>query len=55
MYPASNLRKKQHTKPVEENISELVKKGIQLTIDGNFEEALSYLDQAIIIRPKDPD
>jgi Flp pilus assembly protein TadD len=40
---------------VEENISELVKKGTQLTIDGNFEEALSYLDQAIMIRPNDPD
>jgi len=40
---------------VKENISELIKKGTQLIIDGNFEEALSYLDQAIMIQPNDPD
>jgi Flp pilus assembly protein TadD len=40
---------------MEKEISELVKKGIQLIMDGNFEEALSYLDQAIVIQPNNPD
>jgi Flp pilus assembly protein TadD len=40
---------------VEENISKLIQKGSQLIVDGNFEEALSYLDQAIMIQPNDPD
>jgi Flp pilus assembly protein TadD len=40
---------------VERDISELIKKGSQLIIDGNFEEALSYFDQAIIMQPNNPD
>ncbi|MHB8603227.1 MAG: tetratricopeptide repeat protein [Nitrosotalea sp.] len=40
---------------MEENISELVKKGTQLIIEGDFEKALSYFEQAIIIKPNDPD
>jgi Flp pilus assembly protein TadD len=40
---------------VQENIAEIVKKGNQLIIDGDFEQALSYLEQAIIIKPNDPD
>lgn len=40
---------------MEENISELVKKGAQLIIEGDFEKALSYFEQAIIIKPNDPD
>jgi len=40
---------------VERDISELIKKGSQLIIDGNFEEALSYFDQTIIMQPNNPD
>jgi Flp pilus assembly protein TadD len=40
---------------VERDISELIKQGSQLIIDGNFEEALSYFDQAIVIQPNNPD
>lgn len=40
---------------MEKEISELIQKGIQLITDGNFEEALSYLDQAIAIQPNNPD
>ncbi|MDE1813298.1 MAG: tetratricopeptide repeat protein [Thaumarchaeota archaeon] len=40
---------------VEESISDLVKKGIQLVVDGDFENALSYFDQAIMIQPSNPD
>ena len=40
---------------MEKDISELIKKGSQLIIDGNFEEALSYFDQAIVIQPNNPD
>jgi Flp pilus assembly protein TadD len=40
---------------LERDISELIKKGSQLIIDGNFEEALSYFEQAMIIQPNNPD
>ena len=40
---------------MEGNISELVKKGNQLIIDGDFEKALSYFEQAIIMQPNNPD
>jgi tetratricopeptide (TPR) repeat protein len=40
---------------LEKDISELIKKGSQLIIDGNFDESLSYFDQAIAIRPNNPD
>ncbi len=40
---------------MERDISELIKKGSQLTTDGNFEEALSDFDQAIIMQPNNPD
>jgi Flp pilus assembly protein TadD len=40
---------------VESEISDLVKRGIELIMEGNFEEALSYIDQAIIIQPNNPD
>jgi len=41
--------------PVKKEISELSKKGSQLIMDGNFEEALSYFDQAIMMQPNNPD
>ena len=40
---------------MEKDISELIKKGSQLIIDGNCEDALSYFDQAIVIQPNNPD
>ncbi len=40
---------------MEENISELVNNGSQFLIEGDFEKALSYFEQAIIIKPNDPD
>jgi Flp pilus assembly protein TadD len=40
---------------LERDISELIKKGSQLILDGNFEEALSYFEQAIIMQPNNPD
>ncbi|MDH2907015.1 MAG: tetratricopeptide repeat protein [Candidatus Nitrosotalea sp.] len=40
---------------MEENISDLVKKGIQLVAEGDFENALSYFDQAIMMQPSNPD
>ncbi|CUR51836.1 TPR repeat-containing protein [Nitrosotalea devaniterrae] len=39
---------------MEENILDLVKKGSQFILDGDFEKALSYFEQAIIITPNDP-
>lgn len=36
-------------------LDELVKKGKQLLIDGEFEKALSYFEQAIILSQMDPD
>ena len=40
---------------MEKDISELIKKGSQLIIDGNYDEALSCFEQAIVIRPNNPD
>ena len=40
---------------MEENISDLVKKGIQLIAEGDFEKALSYFDQTIIMQSDNPD
>lgn len=40
---------------MKEDLAELVKKGLQLIQDGDFEQALSYLDQAVIIEPNNPD
>ncbi|MHB8546760.1 MAG: tetratricopeptide repeat protein [Nitrosotalea sp.] len=40
---------------MEENISDLVKKGIQLIAEGDFEKALSYFDQAIMMQSDNPD
>lgn len=40
---------------MERDISELIKKGSQLIIDGNFEEALSYFEQAMVMQPNNPD
>ena len=40
---------------MERDISELIKKGSQLIIDGNFEEALSYFEQVIVMQPNNPD
>ena len=40
---------------MEKDISELIRKGSQLIMDGNFEEALSYFDQATVIQPNNPD
>lgn len=38
-----------------QNVSNLVKKGSELIEKGDFEEALSYFEQAIIMQPNDPD
>ena len=40
---------------MDKNISDLVKKGTQFNIEGDFEKALSYFDQAIILQPNNPD
>ena len=40
---------------MDQNISELVKKGSELIVEGDFEKALSYFEQAIILKPNDPD
>jgi len=39
---------------VESDISDLVKKGDQLIIDGDFEKALSFFEQAVIMQPNNP-
>ena len=33
----------------------LIEKGITNLNDGNFEDALSYFEQALLIKPDDPD
>lgn len=38
-----------------DKISELVKMGQQNIENGNYDEALSFFEQALIIDPKDPD
>ena len=39
---------------MESDVSDLVKKGDQLIIDGDFEKALSFLEQAVIMQPNNP-
>lgn len=39
---------------MKEDIAELEKKGAQFILDGDFEKALSYLDQAIMMEPNNP-
>lgn len=34
------------------SVSELLEKGGKLLLDGNFEDALSYFDQALVLEPK---
>ncbi|TBR24557.1 MAG: tetratricopeptide repeat protein [Candidatus Nitrosotenuis sp.] len=36
-------------------ISDLVKKGKSLLIEGNFEDALAYFEQALLLNQNDPD
>ena len=38
-----------------DDISELVKKGKSNLENGNYQEALSFFEQALLIDPKDPD
>ena len=36
-------------------IDSLIKNGIRNINDGNFEDALSYFEQALLLKPDDPD
>ena len=36
-------------------ISDLVKKGKSLLVEGNFEDALAYFEQALLLNKNDPD
>ena len=36
-------------------IESLIQKGITNLNDGNFEDALSYFEQALLLKPDDPD
>ena len=36
-------------------LESLIQKGITNLNDGNFEDALSYFEQALLIKPHDPD
>ena len=36
-------------------IETLIQKGIANLEDGNFEDALSYFEQALLLKPDDPD
>jgi Flp pilus assembly protein TadD len=40
---------------VKENISDLIKKVSQLIENGDFDQALSHVEQAIIVDPNNPD
>jgi Flp pilus assembly protein TadD len=40
---------------VEKEISNLIQKGTEWIMQGNFEEALRCIDQAIIMQPNNPD
>jgi len=33
------------------NVSELLEKGVSLLVEGNFEDALSYFEQALLLEP----
>ncbi|MFI5416606.1 MAG: tetratricopeptide repeat protein [Nitrososphaerales archaeon] len=37
------------------DVRELVKKGKALLVDGNFEDALAYFEQALLLNQNDPD
>ena len=36
-------------------LESLIQKGITTLNDGNFEDALSYFEQALLLKPDDPD
>ncbi|MFM8659241.1 MAG: tetratricopeptide repeat protein [Candidatus Nitrosotenuis sp.] len=36
------------------SVSEMLEKGNNLLLAGNFEDALSYFEQALILEPKNP-
>lgn len=36
-------------------VPDLVKKGKSLLVEGNFEDALAYFDQALLLSKSDPD
>ena len=36
-------------------LESLIQKGVTNLNDGNFEDALSYFEQALLIKPDDPD
>ena len=36
-------------------LQSLIQKGVTNLNDGNFEDALSYFEQALLIKPDDPD
>lgn len=36
-------------------ISDLVRKGKSLLVEGNFEDALAYFEQALLLNQNDPD
>jgi Flp pilus assembly protein TadD len=40
---------------VDLHVINLIKKGMELLENGNYEEALSHFDQALILESKDPD
>ncbi|MBM3904846.1 MAG: tetratricopeptide repeat protein [Thaumarchaeota archaeon] len=35
-------------------VSELLEKGSKLLLEGNFEDALSYFEQAVLLEPQNP-
>lgn len=37
------------------DVHDLVKKGKALLVDGNFEDALAYFEQALLLNQTDPD
>ncbi len=37
------------------DVRDLVKKGKALLVDGNFEDALAYFEQALLLNQTDPD
>lgn len=40
---------------MKENVPDLIKKISQLIESGDFDQALSYIDQAVIVDPNNPD
>ena len=36
------------------SVPELIKKGNELLLEGNFDDALSFFDQALILEPTNP-